>query len=234
MANTTLIFGRCAEKIGQLKLGDRLLPVWHSLKMRELSHPFGDGAEIDRTGAPVVNVYSNLTAGGDPVKLMLEQFGLYVASSAKRPSKVIWSQKLDVPTEKQIEEAESKLADPVLRKTARTYKDILDTYTGPGCAVSKLVFINISNALLANNIAFSSSVGVNLKKWGPTAQYCNLNRYHSLLPIVSAYAPAAIFNRFECAFASLILDDLAQVRETSVREGLRRVITRIVENLPKK
>ena len=122
-----------------------------------------------------------------------------------------------------------KRADPALRQTCKTYKDVLDTYPGSGHSVDRLVYINIMNALLANNISFSDSVGVDIMTWGPAAEYCNLKKYHCLVPLVSAYASADDFNCYGHALASMVIDGLGNVRDSSVAYALRGIVQRIAK-----
>jgi len=106
---------------------------------------------------------------------------------------------------------------------------VLEAYPNRGHSVERLVYINIVNALLANNISYGDSEGVDIKSWGPTAEYCNRKKYHSLIPLVSAYAPAEVGADFGVALAALVMNGLKEVRDKSVAYALRGIIQRIVK-----
>jgi hypothetical protein len=72
-------------------------------------------------------------------------------------------------------------------------------------------------------------VGVDIKAWGPTTEYCHRKKYHSLIPLVSAYCPADIYNNFGSALSALVQGNLTSVRDRSVAYALRGIIQRIVK-----
>jgi hypothetical protein len=203
------------------ELKDLLLPLWRLIEWQSHAEN-GSGAELDRSGNAIIHLYP----GATPIQV-LQEFGTFVLMRAGDRGAALWKNKLDVPTAEQIATAKQKLEDPELRKTCRTYKDVLDTYPSQGGSVDRLVFINLMNALLANNIAFSDSVGVDIMTWGPTTEYATLKKYHSLIPLVSAYTPADVYNYYGHALAALLTAKLNVVRESSTAFALRGLVQRI-------
>lgn len=229
MANFKSIVQAGQKLVLDSELKDLLLPLWRLIEWQGHSDALGTGAELCRQGGAVIHLYSNLEQMPNPQQKLLREFGQFVLLRSGDRGASIWKNKLDVPTQEQVKTAKDKLADAELRKTCHSYKDVLDTYPDRGSAVSRLVYINIINALLANNIAFSDSVGVDIMTWGPTAEYCNLKKYHSLIPLVSAYSPGDVYADYGHALAAMVADNLAQVRESSVAYALRGIVQRIAK-----
>jgi hypothetical protein len=152
---------------------------------------------------------------------------MFVLARTGERGAALWKNKLDTPTKDQIGIAKNKLECPELRKTCQTYKEILNDYPDKGHSVDRLVYINIVNALLANNIAYPDSVGVDVMTWGPTEEYCRLRKYHCLIPLASAYCQANVYNDFGVALASMIIGKLGDVRDSSVACAMRGIVQRI-------
>lgn len=227
--NFKQIVAASGKLIEQSELKDMLLPLWRLIEWQGHSENVGTGAELDRKGDAIIHLYPVLEKMPDAVSRVLREFGNFVLIRAGNRGEAIWKGKLAAPTAEQIATVKEKLADPELRKTCHSYKDVLDTYPGTGHSVDRLVYINIMNALLANNIVFSDSVGVDIMTWGPATEYCNLKKYHCLVPLVSAYAPADDYNCFGHALASMVTDGLQNVRDSSVAYSLRGIVQRIAK-----
>jgi len=209
------------------ELKQLLLPLWRLIEWQAHAEAIDDGAKLDRSGDAVIHLYPGLEQLSDAPFKVLREFGQFILLRADERGASIWEGKLDVPTPEQITMARDKLTDPEVRKSCHSYQDVLDRYPTQGNSVDRLVFINLANALLANNIVYKDSVGVDILTWGPTAEYANRKRYHSLIPLVSAYAPAEIFQDYGHALAALLENKLQNVRDHSVTYALGGILQRI-------
>lgn len=229
--NFKQLIAHCGKQIENSNLKDILTPLWKLIEWQGHSENLGTGVELDRKGDAVIHLYPVLEQlpVPDATQRVLREFGKFVILRAGDRAEAIWKGKLDAPTPEQIATVKTKLEDPELRKTCRAYKDVLDTYPGTGHSVDRLVYINVMNALLANNVVFSDSVGVDIMTWGPAYEYCNLKKYHCLTPLVSAYAPADVYANYGSALAAFVIDGLGSVRDNSVAFALRGIVQRIAK-----
>jgi hypothetical protein len=227
MTDCKQIVRQSGDLIENSELKHLLLPLWRLIEWQVHPGQPGVAAELDRQGNAVIHLYPDLAAQPGADRIVLREFGSFVLGRAGERGAAIWQSKLDVPTAEQISSAKRKLEDPELRRRCRRYQDMLDTYPDKGSSVDRLVFINLMNALLANNIAYPDSQGVDILAWGPTTEYANLRKYHCLVPLVSAYTPALVAKDYGHALAALLADGLAEVRESSVAFALRGIVQRI-------
>jgi len=227
--NYKQIVGHCGKLIEKSELKTVLLPLWRLIEWQGHSTDLSTGVELDRKANAVIHLYPALEQMPDAPKRVLREFGNFVLLRSGDRSSAIWKHKLDVPTAEQVATVKMKLNSPELRTTCKTYKDVLDSYTGSGHSVDRLVYINITNALLANNISYRDSVGVDIMTWGPAAEYANLKKYHSLVPLVSAYSPADVYTDYGHALTALLMDGLTHVRDRSVAYALRGIVQRIAK-----
>lgn len=223
------IIAQAGKVIEQAEIKDLLLPLWRTIEWQGHSENLSSGVELDRKGDACIHLYPPLEPMPDAVQRVLREFGSFVLLRAGERGEAIWQGKLDAPTAAQIALVKEKLGDPALRLTCKLYADVLDTYPSSGQSVDRLVYINIMNALLANNISYPDTVGVDIMTWGPTAEYCNLKKYHTLVPLVSAYSPFDVYNCYGAALAALLLDGLGSVRDSSVAYALRGIVQRIAK-----
>lgn len=227
MATFKKIVQQGGKLIEASELKDILMPLWRLIEWQGHGENLSTGAELDRKGDAVIHLYPVLEEMPDAVRRVLCEFGKFVLLRAGTRGEAIWKNKLDAPTAEQIATARQKLTDPELRKTCHSYKDVLDSYAGGGNSVDRLVFINLMNALLANNIVYTDSVGVDIMSWGPTTEYANRKKYHCLIPLVSAYSPSDVYNDYGVAITAMIINGLANVRDSSVACALRGIVQRI-------
>lgn len=158
--------------------------------------------------------------------IILREFGLLLLRKAGAHCQERWHKKLMLPTEKQITAVQGRLQDAAIRAANKFYRDVIETFA---TAMDRLVFLNVSNALLANGVAFPSSQGIDIKVWGPTAEYSCGKKYHSLIPFTSAYAPREVHNCYGCAFAEMIINKMRSVRESSTAKALETLIREIAD-----
>jgi hypothetical protein len=96
-------------------------------------------------------------------------------------------------------------------------------------ATDRLVAIHLSNGLLSNGQTVVSSRNLNVLQWGTTSEFATGQKPYSLIPLVSVYAPADVYQHFNAAFADCVLSDLSSVAETSVRTAYKSLIHKVTE-----
>jgi len=227
MPNAKTLIQQCSQTLEASALKELLLPLWRLIEWQSHTADLRTGVELDRSGDAVIHLYPALESMPDAAARVLREFGRFVLLRAAERGLALWKGKLDAPTPEQVQLVKQKLADAALRATCKTYADVLDSYPGSGHSVPRLVYINLTNALLANNISYPDSVGVDILTWGPTTAYAKGEKYHCLVPLVSAYSPADIYEDYGAALAALLTDKLTSVRDASVAYALRGLIQRI-------
>lgn len=228
MSDFKQIVKQCQQLVAKSELSDSLLPLWNSIEFQAHAEDSGTAA-LDRRNVRTIHLYPALKNDPSAHKRVLREFGSLVLHLTGTRGESLWRIKADVPTAEQIAMAKSKLTDSELRKACKRYQDVLDNYPSKGGSVDRLVFVNIANALLANNVTYPDSVGVDITTWGPTAEYCQLKKYHTLVPLVSAYAPADVYADYGHALAAMLVDNLGSVRDSSVAYALRGLVQRIAK-----
>lgn len=230
MATYKEIIRSTGEAINKCDLAELLNKTWKNIEwVANKEAQTGSDAALCASGDMCINLYPLLQDMEKPETAVLVEFGKLILQRSGENGQAIWAKKMDVPTKEAIDMAAKMLADPNVRAKCKEFKDVLDEYPRVGHSVERLVYINIVNALLANNISFGDSVGVNIREWGPTAEYCNQRKYHSLIPLVSAYSPADVYADFGSALSAMVQGNLTSVRDRSVAFALRGIIQRIVK-----
>ncbi len=186
-------------------------------------------AELDQAKGPQIRLYPSLVRNPKAVKAALREFGLLILAKGGDRAQEIWEKKLIAPKPEEIESFNQKLKDPAVREKCHTYEDLVQQYPNKGHSVERLVAIHFCNALLANNVSYPDSIGIDIQTWGPTAQFATGKKYYSLVPLSSAYAPGDIHRCFGCAFAACLTDNLRTVLDTSVAGALRTIIQNVVQ-----
>jgi hypothetical protein len=218
-----------SKLIDQSELAELLNKLWKKIEWVAHMEASGNEATLSAEGNTTIHLFPALLQNPKAGELVLHEFGKLILLRSGDNGLSIWDKKLDVPSDAAISLAVSKLGDVSLRQKCSEFKDVLDYYPERGHSVERLVYINIVNALLANNLSYGDSVNVDIREWGPCIEYCARKKYHSLIPLTSAYSPADIHNDFGSALAALIVDNLTQVRDSSVAYAFRGIIQRIVK-----
>jgi hypothetical protein len=185
--------------------------------------------ERDNSDKPQIRLYPSLLQNPKAVRDVLREFGLLIQAKGGERAQSIWDNKLMAPDPKDVALFDTKLKDTSLREKCHTFDDLLQTYPQKGHTVERLIAVHLSNALLANNVSFGDSVGVDIYSWGPTSQFAAGKKYHSLVPLTSAYCPGDIHRCFGCALASLLIDNFSTVLDRSVAAGLRVIVRNVVQ-----
>jgi hypothetical protein len=210
-------------------VGKSLLELWKSVEWQEMAEDHGKSeAALSPTNNALIRLFPSLLKNPKAGWIVLREFGDFVLAKSGSHGRSIWQKKLSIPTEEQIDAFALKLADPEVRKTCQTYEQLVSGYPSKGHAVDRLVAVHFSNALMANNLPFRDSQGVDIKHWGPTAEFASRKRYHSLIPLTSAYCPKEVHESFGCAFAELVVSNLNCCRDKSVAYALKGTILNVV------
>lgn len=204
--------------------------MWRSIEWQPFDKQVLDTEiELSMAKDPLIRLYPSLLADVKAAKAVLREFGLLVLARGGDRAEAIWEKKLIAPADEQIQQFANALKDEATRAKCHTYADLIQTYPQKGHSVDRLIGIHLANALLANNVSFGDSIGVDIYKWGPTAQFASGKKYFSLVPLTSAYCPGEIHRCFGCALAALITDNLKAVLDLSVANGLRVIIRNVVQ-----
>jgi len=204
--------------------------MWESIEWQPFDKQVLDTEiELSATKDPLIRLYPSLLGNPKASKAVLREFGLLIHARGGERAESIWEKKLIAPDSEQVEQFASAIKDSNTRSKCKSYAELIQTYPNRGHSADRLVGIHFSNALLANNVSFGDSVGVDVYKWGPTAQFASGKSYFSLVPLTSAYCPGDIHRCFGCAFAALVTDNLKSVLDLSVAAGLRVIIRNVVQ-----
>lgn len=217
----TNVIQRAGEAITQSELGraPHVLEAWRTMQWRELPHA-GEDAAVNEKDLGTVNLFSGLSRkqGDDQVAAVVREFGLslyrrYATAEVKQR----WEHKLVLPQASQIDAVQAKLADPQYD----TYKAIMESFKS---LMDRYVSLNLTNALLANNVSRTGALNVDLKRWGSTLEYANIRRVHSLKPFVYAYGPRGTAECPGCGLAELVVYRMKHITESSLAEAFTRLI----------
>lgn len=203
-----------------------VLALWRKVEFKSHKQQVVEAdAEADRTGKDIIHLYPSIEKKDQPAALtvVLREFGVLIKDKASPDNKDRWENKWCLPEKIQIDSIQTKLGSGF-----ETYRDLVESF---GTMTDRLVAANVVNGMLSNRLAFAETVNINVRKYGPTAAYCTLRRYHSLTPVVSAYAPRIVLECFGTAFADAVIHELASVREMSVRNALHGIISDIVDSV---
>lgn len=204
--------------------------AWQTITWKGQNVVRGDTtARLDLSGKPIIYLYPAIKSSDRSVEEVLREFGLYMYRRGEERSQAIWEKKLCVPDDDQIRKFDDALKSASNRKSCHTYSELVHTYPTKGGSVDRLVAINLANALLVNNIPYPDSTGVDVYTWGPTSEYANQKKYHSLIPLASAYAPVNVTRCFGCAFASWVTYNMNTVLDKSVAFGLKTVMRNVIK-----
>ena len=158
----------------------------------------------------------------DAIKAILFELGDFLLSHSSESSQDIWERRLVKARLDQVNLFQGKLS-------SGEYPSFLAIVQSIERATDRLVAIHLSNGLLSNGQTVVSSRNINVMQWGSTMEFATGQKPYSLIPLISVYAPADVYQHFNAAFADLILSNLGSVAETSVRSAYESLIHRVTE-----
>ena len=160
------------------------------------------------------------------VKSILFELGDFILAQSGQHTKDLWEKRFVRATLDQVNLFQGKLSSG----DYLTFQSIVQSIKR---ATDRLVAIHLSNGLLSNGQTAISSRNINVLQWGTTSEFATGKKPYSLIPLISVYAPAGIYQHFNAAFADNILSNLSSVAETSVRSSYQYLIHKITENFRK-
>ncbi len=202
-----------------------LMRMWSEIKWNKLDDQrVATDAETARDGTERINLYPSLGQKSKRLAAytVLREFGRLIYAKAPESVKRLWTFKLCLPTDAQIEAVQGKL-----NPQFKSYREMVDSFK---TAMDRYVALNLANALIAKGVPYAQSQNVNLKQWGATQEYANRRRYHVLIPLASAYSSKEIYEDFGAAFADWVCGTKG-ITESSVAEAVHGIIRGIVETL---
>jgi hypothetical protein len=158
----------------------------------------------------------------DAVKAILFELGDFLLSQSDEHTKGIWEKRFVRVRPDQVNLFQGKLSSGEYP----TFQAIVQSIER---ATDRLVAIHLSNGLLSNGQTVVSSRNLNVLQWGTTSEFATGQKPYSLIPLVSVYAPADVYQHFNAAFADCVLSDLSSVAETSVRTAYKSLIHKVTE-----
>lgn len=176
-------------------------------------------------GSATITLYPGILRLTDleAVKAVITEYGRQLLNSADQKVKGAWERKLISPTADQVASYQSRLA------TAQ-FKNWNDLVMSIESASDRLVAIHLSNGLMVNGRKVGEARTIDVTTCATTAEYATGTRPHSLIPLLSAYAPANL-NDFGDALAELAINNLQSIGESSVAKDLRRLVLWVVEQV---
>ena len=225
MPNAKQVVKVAGERLMESDLGQmaHVRRLWQGMRWFEMDVNATQGADLTDDG---IILYPRRLHDEDAYDYVLRAFGLAVFLKLDDKERRHWHKKHSLPVKDQVDAFNGRINDVHAHGTLRNYKDVVNTFD---TAVDRLVAINLSNALQANGVPFSQSMGVNVYTYGPTQEYANRRRFHSLTPLLSAYADQLFCSSYGAAMADLVLHDLNCVRESSTQGAVRGLITGLAE-----
>lgn len=200
-----------------------LIGMWDRMQFVEHKQQLVDtDAELSRDGKKI-NLYPVLVRRmvEDANYALMREFGKFLYSKASPELKKRWQLKLVLPSKAQVDAFQSKLGC----RNFKSFKDLVEDFN---CPCDRLVAVNLSNAFLANRQPINDAYDVDVRAYGPTCGYATAKRYHSAVPLVSAYAPRRIYEDFGEAFADAVAKNLRTVRHTSVQAVIRSLLEDVI------
>lgn len=158
---------------------------------------------------------------GDPAlksRAILRAIGQALEVRMSDSLKNRWEKRYTVAEEAHIDSFNAKV-----KANFSTYRSLVENSQDP---VERLTHIHLSNALISNNVGIREADNIDVRKWGSTEQFATQKRYHSLIPLTSAYWPQG--DKFCDAFACLVDNGLTDIYHTAVRKKIVEMAMSVV------
>jgi hypothetical protein len=222
--NFTKTIDAAGEQLKGSPLGrmSHVMADWNAINWKPVDQETGADAQVMLNQPDTIILYP-LLAKRTPAyqqAALLREFGISVFKRhATDLAKKTWEEKLCLPLASQIEAVQERLRDPL----HSSYEGIVTSFS---TCLDRYVALNICNALLRpQRVPRESAKNLNIYEWGSTLEYASLRRSHRIVPFVHAYGSRPLAECPGVALAEMLANEMRAVRESSVAEALRRVIT---------
>lgn len=166
------------------------------------------------SGTVLVHIYPALVKKTSfiAVKSILCELGDYFLDAAATHEKNLWEKRFVRARPDQVSLFQEKLS-------SGNYPRFLDMVQSIDRATDRLVAIHLANGLISNGQNASSARNIKVLEWGTTSEFAEGKKPYSLIPLVSVYASADVYQHFNQAFADTVLSELGSICESSVRRA---------------
>lgn len=179
-------------------------------------------------GTVLVHVYPALVKKTSfvAIKSVLHELGDYILDVASTRDKALWEKRFVQARPDQVSLFQEKLS-------SGNYPRFLDIVQSMDRATDRLVAIHLANGLISNGQNASSSRNINVLEWGTTSEFASGKKPYSLIPLVSVYASADVYQHFNHAFADTVLSGLGSVCESSVQRAYLDLVHSVTKSFRK-
>jgi hypothetical protein len=162
----------------------------------------------------------------EAVKVALSELGDYVLKTAEPIHKKMWDDRLVAATPDQVNRFQGHLSSGKFMRFAEIVKATVT-------ATDRLVAIHLANGLLAQGQSLVSAQNIEVVHWGTTSEFATGKRLYSLIPLLSVYAPADVYQHFGSAFADSVMNNLSSVIEKSTQTAYLSLVTKVAQKIRK-
>ena len=225
---TDMTFTKTIDAAGQLlkssALGrmSHIIADWNAINWKPVEQESGTDAQVMLSQLDTVILYPLLAKRSELYQqaALIREFGISVFNQhASELATQTWEEKLCLPLADQIKAVQEKLKE----RSLVTYEAIVESFT---TCMDRYVALNFCNALMRPQyIPRESSYNVNIYEWGSTLEYAACRKSHRILPFVHAYGSRQLAECPGVALAEMVCNDMKAIRESSVAQAFRQVIT---------
>jgi hypothetical protein len=210
-----------ASSVGKMPHIQRALAQVQWVKME--SQTVAADVEVSRTSKNKVSLFPSLLDKSRDVACLtiIKELGNLLFTGCSEDVARRWTNKLCLPTDIQINSIQSKLTTEF-----KSYREVVESFK---TAMDRYVALNIANALISKGVPYSQVLNLDIKTWGATQEYANLKKYHTIIPMLSAYASKEIFENFGAAFADWVCGTNG-ITESSVAASTHGIIEDILNS----
>lgn len=182
----------------------------------------------DDNGTVLVHIYPALINKTSfvAVKSVLCELGDYFLDQASVHQKALWEKRFVRARPDQVSLFQEKLS-------SGNYPRFSDIIQSIERSTDRLVAIHLANGLISNGQNASSAQNIKVLEWGTTSEFAHGKKPYSLIPLISVYASAEVYQHFNQAFADAVLSGLSSICESSVRRAYLDLVHTVTHSFRK-